>query len=318
MKDQKLILSSSPHIRSEEDVLKIMRAVIYALLPASIASIYFFGLRSLFLILTCVVAAVLTEFVFEKIRKREVTITDSSAIITGLLLALTLPPEFPYFAAVIGAVVAIVIGKQIFGGLGYNIFNPALVGRAFLVAAFPVLMTTWERSLQWLHPTVETITTATPLALMKFEGQSTSYLKLFLGNVSGCIGETSVLALLIGAAFLLYKGYINWRIPTGVLGSVVIFGGLFWLINPAKYPDPLFHLLAGGLIIGAFFMATDLVTTPITQRGCFIFGVGVGALVVLIRLFGGLPEGVMYAILIMNALTPLINRYTRPRIFGQR
>jgi len=237
--------------------------------------------------------------------KSEVTIMDGSAALTGLLLALCLPPSFPFFAAILGSIFAITIGKQIFGGLGYNIFNPALVGRAFLAAAFPVHMTTW------------TVTSATPLAAMKFSHQLTPYWKLLMGNVGGCIGETSALLLLLGGIILTLPGK-RWQIPLSYLGTVFVLGGIFWLINPAQYPDPLFHLLAGGLMLGAWFMLNDPVTSPITKKGMVIFGLGAGILVVVIRLFSGLPEGVMYSILIMNAFVPLINRYTRPRILGRK
>jgi electron transport complex protein RnfD len=223
----------------------------------------------------------------------------------------------PLWAAALGAVVAISLGKQVFGGLGYNIFNPALVGRAFLQSAFPVLMANWEKPLQWLSATVDTTTMATPLALMKFETRMTPYLKLFSGNVGGTLGETSALALLVGGIFLLYKRYIEWRIPLSFLGTVALLSGLLWIVRPHQYGDPLFQLLAGGLILGAFFMATDPVTAPITVKGYWIFGIGAGVLVVTIRCWGGLAEGVMYAILLMNAVTPLINRYTRPAIFGK-
>jgi len=307
---EKLIVSVSPHIISEETVPKVMYGVILALVPAVIASLYFFGVQAIWLIVTCILTALLTEFIFQRLRRKSVTVTDGSAVITGLLLALILPPSFPLWAAVLGAVVAIALGKQIFGGLGHNIFNPALIGRAFLAATFPVLMTTWRSPF-------DAVTTATPLAMMKFEGVKTPYLELFLGSTAGSLGETSSLALLVGAGYLLFKGYIDWRIPASFLSTVAVFGGTFWIINPGEYPNPLFHLLAGGLMLGALFMATDPVTTPVTKRGRWVFGLGAGVLVIIIRLWGGLPEGVMYSILLMNGLTPLINKYTLPRRFGE-
>ncbi|NIO79375.1 MAG: RnfABCDGE type electron transport complex subunit D [Candidatus Aminicenantes bacterium] len=313
-----LVISSSPHILADTGIPQIMRNVIWALLPASFTAVYLFGLRALILIVICVSFSILTEFLFNIGRKKPVSLKDGSAVITGLLLALTLPPAFPPWAAAIGAIAAISLGKQVFGGLGYNIFNPALVGRAFLQAAFPVLITTWSAPRPFGAGTLDAITTATPLAVMKFQHQLTPNLKLFLGNVSGSLGETSVLALLIGAAFLFYKRIIGWRIPVAYLGTVVIVGGFFWLIMPEKCADPLFHLLSGGLILGAFFMATDMVTTPVTPTGRLVFGAGAGVLLVLIRNFGGLTEGVMYSILLMNGLTPLIDQYTRPKIFGSR
>ncbi|MFV1952130.1 MAG: RnfABCDGE type electron transport complex subunit D [Nitrospinota bacterium] len=318
MGDIQFIISSSPHIRSEESIPKIMYSVIIALIPAIAASIFIFGVKALWLIVTCTVVSILTEYIFQKIRKKDVTTIDGSAALAGILLALTLPPGFPYTAAALGSIVAIALGKHIFGGLGYNIFNPALIGRAFLQAAFPVLITTWERPLAWLSEEVDAVTAATPLSMMKFDMKIESLSKMLIGNVGGSLGETSAIALLLGAAFLLYKGYIQWRIPAGIFTSVVIFGGIFWIIDPSKYPDPLFHILAGGMLIGAFFMATDMVTSPITYKGYWIFGIGIGILTIIIRLKGGLPEGVMYSILLMNAITPLINRYTRPRILGRK
>jgi len=314
---EKLIVTPAPHFTTGESIPRIMFTVIAALVPATLAAVYIFGLKTLGLIVACIGAAVLTEVIFQRGRRKKITVADGSAILTGLLLALTLPPRFPYIGAILGSVAAIALGKQIFGGLGYNIFNPALIGRAFLQATFPVWITTWERPFTWLSPNAEAVSTATPLALMKFEAQVTSFSKLFWGNVGGSLGETSALALLLGSIYLVGKRYIEWRVPVSILGTVGIFGGIFWLINPEKYPDPIFHILAGGLILGAFFMATDPVTMPITARGFWVFGIGTGVLVVIIRLWGGLPEGIMYAILLMNAFTPIINRYTRPKAFGR-
>jgi len=238
----------------------------------------------------------------------------------GLLPAMTLPPSLPVGMAVIGAVIAISIGKQVFGGLGHNIFNPALVGRAFLQTAFPVAMTTWMPT---AFMKVNTATFATPLGDLKFgdaiaTGKVASLTDLLWGNVGGSLGETSAIALLIGALFLLYRRAIDWRIPLGILASLSAFTGFFWLISPDKSVSPLFHLLAGGAMIGAFFMATDMVTSPITRLGTWIHAVSIGGVIGLIRLFGGFPEGVMYSILFMNAFVPLLNRYTRPRILGER
>jgi len=311
------IVSHAPHVKEKASVVQMMHLVLLALLPATAAGVFFFGLRALGLIVVCVVTAVLTELVTNKLMKSKTPIKGSGAAVTGLLLALCVSPALPYYAAILGTVVAIIIGKQLFGGLGYNILNPALVGRAFLVAAFPVAFANlWVKPFAYWTG-VEAITSATPLVLMKFDHQMTPYLKLFLGNVSGCIGETSALLLLLGGLFLIWKKVINWQIPASYLGTVAILGGMFWLINPAKYPDPLFHLLAGGLMLGAWFMLTDLVTSPLTKKGMWIFGCGAGILLVIIRLFSGLPGGVMFSILIMNALVPLINRYTRPRILGR-
>lgn len=303
MDKEKLLITSSPHIRDDDTVEKIMYGVVIALIPASLIGVYYFGLHALVLIIASVAAAVATEAVFQKLRNYPVTVSDGSAVITGLLLALNLPPGLPVWMAVIGSVVAIALGKQVFGGLGHNPFNPALIGRAFLVASFPVHMTTW------ISP-VDGTTTATPLGLMKLEGVATDYSSMFIGKIGGCIGETSALAILLGAAYLLYKGYIDWRIPLSYLGTVAVLTAVFG-------QDPIFHLLAGGLMLGAFFMATDMVTSPITKKGRWIFGIGAGIIVVVIRLWGGYPEGVSYSILLMNGVTPLINRYTRPRVFGE-
>ncbi len=310
-----LIITSSPHILKETSIPKIMHTVIMALIPAMAVSIYFFRLRAVIMIVTCTLASMLTEAFFQRLRKRQVTVYDGSAIITGILLALTLPPSFPVFGAVLGAVFAVAIGKQFFGGLGYNIFNPALLGRAFLQATYPVLITTWTEP--FAKKGVDAIATATPLALMKFEGKMVPLLDLFFGNTSGSLGETSALAIIIGGLYLRYKGYINWKLPLGYLGAIFVFGGIFWLINPAKYPVPVFHILAGGAMLGAWFMVTDMVTSPVTVLGQWIFVIGAGFLVVIIRLFGGLPEGVMYSILLMNAIVPLLNRWTKPKIFGE-
>jgi len=302
-------ISSSPHIFSKITVSEIMGGVIIALIPVIVASIYFFGLRAIELILTCVGVSVGTEYFFLKIRKKKIP-REPSAIVTGLLLALILPPGLPLWAAALGAIFSILIVKQIFGGLGYNIFNPALAGRAFLVATYPVLMTTWVQPF-----TLDAVTTATPLGLAKFNSQFTPLLKLFLGNVSGSLGETSALAILIGAGYLFVKKYIDWRIPLSYLSTVIILSGIFYFFNP-HYGPPVFHLLSGGLMLGTFFMATDPVTTPITKTGRWIFGIGAGIIVIIIRNFGGYPEGVMFSILFMNALTPLLNKYLTARVYG--
>jgi len=299
-----LIVSSSPHLHSANKVSTAMRDVCIALLPALVGAVYFFGMAAATVILTCVITALLSEVIAPKIMHREVTISDGSAVVTGLLLAFCLPSTIPLWIAAIGSAVAIIIGKQFFGGLGCNIFNPALIGRAFLVASWPVAMTTWVTPL-------DGVTTATPLGIIK-EGlseQLPSLGQLFMGNVAGCLGETSALALIVGGLYLLYKGHIDWRIPFSYLGTVFV-------VTAVVGADPLFHLLSGGLMLGAFFMATDWVTTPITKKGRLLFGVGCGLLTVLIRLMGGYPEGVCYSILLMNLATPLIDRYTKARVFG--
>jgi electron transport complex protein RnfD len=309
-----LIVSSSPHLLNDESVPKIMHSVVSALLPVCLVSIYFFGLKSLVLILTCLFTSLLTEYLCQRFMGKKVSIADGSAAITGILLALTLPPSFPILGAVLGSVFAIAIGKQIFGGLGLNIFNPALLGRAFLQATYPVLITTWTDP--FVVPTVDAISAATPLALMKFEGVDSSNLEMLFGNVAGSLGETSVIAILIGGLYLRIKGYINWKLPLGYLGTMFIFGGIFYLMDGVKYPDPFFHIFSGGAMLAAWFMITDMVTCPMTAKGQWIFAISAGLIAVIIRLFGGLPEGVMYSILLMNAFVPLINRWTRPKVFG--
>jgi len=311
------VLTSSPHDYKDTSVPKIMWSVIAALMPAVVMSVYYFGWAAVWLLSACTSSALITEILINLLRKRKVTISDGSAAITGILLALTLPPSLPVTSAILGSVFAIAVGKQIFGGLGYNIFNPALIGRAFLQTSFPVAMTTWTFPNTGKYASLDAVTAATPLGQFKFEKISTSIENLITGNIGGSLGETCAVAIIIGGVFLLVKRYADWRIPLSFLGTVFIFGGIFWLFDSANYPDPVFQILSGGLMLGAFFMATDMVTSPVTPRGSWIFGMGAGVLLVIIRFFGGLPEGVMYSILLMNAVTPLINRYTRPKFLGE-
>ncbi|MGI6485314.1 MAG: RnfABCDGE type electron transport complex subunit D [Tepidanaerobacteraceae bacterium] len=321
MVDDRLITTSSPHIHSGESVKNIMLNVVAALMLPLIGGIYFFGFRIISVAIVSVIAAVLTETVFQKLRTRPVTVMDYSAVVTGILLALNLPPGIPLWMAAVGAVVAISLGKQIYGGLGMNPFNPALIGRVFLMISFPVQMTTWInpgvcrtmpilKGVTGATPLPDSISCATPLQIMKMQGIATDYMKLFLGNIGGSIGETSAVLIIVGGLYLLFKGYIDWRVPATYLGTVavlsLIFGG-----------DPIFNLLSGGLMLGAFFMATDMVTSPVSRTGKIIFGIGAGFFTVLIRFFGGYPEGVSFSILLMNAFTPIINRYTVPRIYGE-
>jgi Na+-translocating ferredoxin:NAD+ oxidoreductase subunit D len=305
--DLRLELTASPHLKAQDSTARIMWTVVVTLLPLVAASAWFFGPRALAVIAAAVVGAVLTERLFGP----GGAIRDGSAAITGLLLGLTLPAGFPLWMAALGGAFGIAFGKLIFGGLGQNIFNPALLGRAFLQAAFPVAITTWPAV-----RSVDAISGATPLGLMKFEGEGTGVWSLFLGNTTGSLGETSALLILVGGAYLAWKRYLNWRIPVSILGTVALFSGVLFGLGPDRYPDPFFMLFSGGLMLGAVYMATDMVTSPVTNRGAWIFGIGIGALVVLIRVWGGLPEGVMYAILFMNALVPFINRATQPRVFG--
>lgn len=321
MPNSEYIVRSSPHFKDQDSVPKIMYTVVIALLPAMFASVYFFRFRAVTLYIACLAACLATEAIFLWLRKKPFqSLWDGSAVITALLLAMTLPPGLSLELAVIGSVVAIAIGKQVFGGLGHNIFNPALVGRAFLQTAFPVAMTTW---IPPVTQHLDTATFATPLGNLKFQeavlqGILAPIKDLFWGNTGGCMGETSAAALLLGALILLYKKTIDWRIPTGIIFALSAFTGIFWIVNPDKYATPVFHILAGGLMIGAFFMATDMVSSPITPKGTWIYAVGIGLFVGLIRLFGGFAEGVMYSILFMNTFVPLLNRSFRPRILGER
>jgi electron transport complex protein RnfD len=308
----KLIVSTSPHLHKADSASKIMWVVVLSLLPAGIAGVFIFGINALWVTLIGIVSALVAEAVLQVLTKRKVTILDGSAFLTGLLLAYNLPPKVPFWLPIIGSFFAIAIGKQAFGGLGQNIFNPALVGRVFLMASWPKYMTTFIKPQNY-----DALTSATPLALLK-EGkvmENISKWDLFWGIRGGCIGEVCIFALLLGAAFLFLKGYISWHIPI----TYIITVGLFTYIFGPKglfSGDWLFHILSGGLVLGAFFMATDYVTSPLTRKGQIIFGLGCGLLTAVIRLWGGYPEGASYAILMMNAATPIIDRYTRNRIYG--
>ncbi len=317
--NESFIVSIGPHIKDRISTKHIMWAVIFALAPAGIAGIFIFGVNSLLVIIAGIAGAVVTEVLMLAVRKRDIgAVWDGSAVLTGLLLAYNLPPQSPLWMPVAGSFFAIAIGKQVFGGLGHNIFNPALAGRAFLMLSWPVYMTTWQNP-GWK---VDAVTGATPLALYK-EGQAVvmkgvSYWDLFIGSRGGCIGEVSVIALLIGAAYLLVKKYISWHIPFTYITTVAVMS---WAFNGKAglfTGDALFFTLAGGLILGAFFMATDYVTSPLSPRGKVVFGIGCGLLTFVIRKFAGYPEGVSYAILIMNSATPIIDRYTFPKWFGWR
>ena len=325
MKD-KFIVSASPHLHKDESVSKIMWMVVISLIPAGLAGVFIFGLNAFWLIVLGIVSALFTEAVLQILTKRKITALDGSAFITGLLLAYNLPAHVPFWLPIVGSFFSVAIGKQVFGGLGQNIFNPALVGRVFLMASWPKYMTAFTKPF-------DAVTSATPLALLK-EGKlieniswlwlseakplpSGLYLDLFLGKRGGCIGEVCILALLIGAAFLFIRGYISWHIPI----TYVFTAGLLTYMFGAKgllQGDWLFHILSGGLILGAFFMATDYVTSPLTRKGQIIFGIGCGIITAVIRLWGGYPEGASYAILMMNAATPIIDRYTKSRVYGTK
>jgi electron transport complex protein RnfD len=324
MSAEKLVVTASPHIRSVDSVPRIMWNVVASLVPVVIAAAWFFGVSALLQVATAVLVSVLVE----RATGKGGAIADGSATITGLLLGLSLPAGLPLWMTALGAAFAIIFGKQIWGGLGQNVFNPALMGRAFLQAAFPVAITTWPSvvgtffslrgdlfAMPLTHARTDAVTSATPLGLLKFEGKGTGLVDLVVGNTGGSLGETAALVILAGGLYLAWRGYLNWRIPVSVLVSVATLSAVIHLVDATK-PDPLFMLFSGGLMLGAVYMATDMVTSPITNSGKWIFGAGIGALVVIIRVWGGLPEGVMYAILFMNALTPFINRATQPRVFG--
>ncbi|HPW69592.1 MAG TPA: RnfABCDGE type electron transport complex subunit D [Deltaproteobacteria bacterium] len=318
-------VSSSPHVHSTEDVPWIMRQVIYALIPGALVGVYFFGIPALRVIAVAIVSCVVMEALWQKLTASPVTIKDGSAVLTGLLLAMNLPSGAPWWLVVIGSLVAIIIAKQLFGGIGNNPFNPALVGRVFLLISFPVAMTTWPEPRSFFSQAADAATGATPLGALKtaiFEhgtitaAPGMNLMDPFLGNVGGSLGEISALALILGGIYLIARRIITWHIPVVYIATVAVLTGILWLINPDVYANPAFHLVAGGLMLGAFFMATDMVTSPITNTGKVVFAIGCGVITVVIRLWGGYPEGVSFAILIMNAFVPLINRATKPAKFG--
>ena len=331
MRKLTLNISTSPHLVKGLSTDTIMKHVVLALIPAASFGVYAFGISTLLVLLTSTFSAVLTEHVLCKLAKKESTISDYSAAITGLLLGMTLPPNFPLWMAFVGSVISISLGKFIFGGLGYNVFNPALVGRAVLQAAFPVAITSWYPIFEpdrfthisssvltfpFMQPNVDVMSGATPLSAFKFDHVGTQVYDLMIGFCSGSAGETSTILLILGGLYLALRKMLNWRIPVSILLTVFIFSGTMFLIDPSRYPSPLFTLFSGGLMLGAIFMATDMVASPITSLGVWIYGCIIGLLVVTIRLWGGLPEGVMYAILLANAISPHIDNLIRPRVYG--
>jgi electron transport complex protein RnfD len=332
-KEHELIVTVSPHIKSEETTSRIMWSVNISLLPATVMGAYFFGPKAIFILVLSIISAVLFEYIYLKGLKKKVAISDGSAFLTGLLLGMNLPASVPFYIPIIGSFVAVVITKQLFGGLGFNVFNPALIGRAFLLISFPKLMTIWTKP-DAAFVSLDAKTTATPLGILKEEGiaklievfgdKMNLYMELLKGHRAGSIGETSAIALLIGAAFLLYRRYITWHIPFSFLGTAALIAWIFGGKNPETGKmllfagDPILHLISGGMILGAFFMATDYVTCPSVKKGQILFGIGCGFLTMLIRLKGGYPEGVMFAILIMNCFSPLIDRRFKTKVFGAK
>lgn len=303
------IMSSSPHVRSSETTSRIMRDVMIALLPATAFGVYIFGLNALMVVLFSVVFAMLTEAVIQRLMHKKVTVSDGSAAVTGLLLALNLPPSVPFWIPILGSVFAIAIVKQAFGGLGHNFINPALAARAFLLASWPTLMTTWT------IPGADAVSSATPLGALKMGEALSSYQDMFIGNIGGCIGETSAIALIIGGLYLIARRVIDPRIPVVYIGTVALFT---WVAGPQGLftGDALYHILGGGLMLGAFFMATDYTTSPMSGTGKIVFAAGCGVLTSVIRLWGGYPEGVSYSILLMNLVVPLIDKAFVPKRFG--
>ncbi len=314
----KLIISPAPHIHSGDSISKNMYAVLLALVPAYLVGLYFFGIGAFVVSITAVLSCIIFEFLIQKfIFKTTTTIHDGSAMLTGLLLAFNLPSNLPIWIIIIGALVAIGIGKMSFGGLGNNPFNPALVGRVFLLISFPVQMTTWPKPIPFNTSYLDAETAATPLAMIKYNfGNLPEKMDLLIGNMGGSIGEVSAIALILGGIYLLIKRVITWHIPVSMLVTTFLFTGILHLINPSLYVSPDIHLLTGGLLLGAIFMATDYATSPMNTVAQFVYGIGIGLITVTIRLFGAYPEGVSFAILIMNGVTPLLNLYVKPKRFG--
>lgn len=327
---KKLLISPAPHLHGKESTRGLMRDVIIALVPALLASIYFFGFSAIKLALVGIVSCVLVEYVIQKyVTKTKITISDYSAVVTGLLLALNLPPNSPWWIVFIGSVVAIGVAKMTFGGIGQNIFNPALVGRVFLLVSFPVIMTDWTIPVSWFREGIDVSSGATALSMVKeglaqgltidqiFAANNFSYFQMLFGKIGGSVGEVSALALIVGMVYLLIRRVIKPHIPFSIICTVIVFTGIFWLIDPQQYADPLFSILTGGILLGSIFMATDYVTSPMSKSGMILYGVGIGIITVLIRYFGSYPEGISFAILIMNACVPLINKFMLPERFGK-
>jgi len=317
---EKLIISPAPHIHGGDTVSKNMYGVLIALIPALLASLYFFGLGALIVTVTSVVACVVFEYLIQRfLLKGAKTIFDGSAALTGVLLAFNLPSNLPIWIIIIGALVAIGIGKMSFGGLGNNPFNPALVGRVFLLISFPVQMTTWPVVEPLSTSYLDAATGATVLSMIN-EGGATlpAITDMLIGKMQGSLGEVSAIALLIGLVYMLIKKIITWHIPVSIFVTIIVFAGILHLVDPQTYVSPITHLLTGGIMLGAIFMATDYVTSPMNPRGMWIYGVGIGLLTIIIRTWGAYPEGVSFAILIMNGFTPLINYYVKPKRFGEK
>jgi len=324
-----LNVSPSPHTHGKESTQKLMFNVVLALIPALFTSIFYFGVGAIIVTATSVISCLIFEYLIQRfILKKPVSITDGSAIVTGILLAFNLPSNLPVLIVIIGSFISIAVAKMTFGGLGNNPFNPALVGRVFMLISFPVQMTSWPVPAGFATGYTDATTGATPLAIIKEglkNGEPLSQLmdkiptpaQMFMGDMGGSMGEVAAIALLIGFVYLLYKKVITWHVPVSVVGSIAIFTAILWLVNPEQNANPMFHILAGGVLLGAIFMATDYVTSPMVPKSMIIYGCGIGIITVIIRVFGAYPEGVSFAILIMNAFVPLLNAYIKPKRFGE-
>ncbi|MER0279988.1 RnfABCDGE type electron transport complex subunit D [Clostridioides difficile] len=321
--ENKLIVSSSPHVRSNEDTSYIMKQVIIALLPAAVAGVYFFRLNALSAMFFCILGTVGTEFLYQKFMKQKSTIGDFSAVVTGLLLAFNVPASLPWWMCLVGGIFAILVVKMVFGGIGCNFVNPALAARAFLLASFPVAMTAWTQpGVNWIGKNLDAVSTATPLSFLKngaagladISSNGISLADMMIGNIGGCIGETSAILLLLGGVYLMYKGIINYVIPVFYIATVFI---LTFLLGGFNINFAIYQLFAGGLMLGGFFMLTDYTTSPMTKKGQIIYAVLAGLITTVIRMYGGYPEGVSYSILLVNCLAPLIDKFVRNRVFGE-
>ena len=321
--EKKLIVSSSPHVRSNEDISYIMKQVIIALIPAALSSLYFFRLNALSVMFFCILGTVGSEFLYQKITKKESTIGDFSAVVTGLLLAFNVPASLPWWMCLAGGAFAIIVVKMVFGGIGNNFINPALGARAFLLASFPVAMTNWTNpGIKWIGSNIDAVTTATPLSFLKIGALGVNDLTanginmtdMILGNIGGCIGETSTILIVLGGVYLIYKGIIDYIIPVFYIGIVFI---LTFILGDFSINFALYEIFAGGLMLGGFFMLTDYTTSPMNKKGQIIYALLAGVITVVIRLYGGYPEGVSYSILLANVATPLIDKYVSNRVFGE-
>ncbi|MDR0879523.1 MAG: RnfABCDGE type electron transport complex subunit D [Clostridioides sp.] len=322
--ENKLIVSSSPHIRSNEDTSYIMKQVLIALIPATVAGIYFFRLSALCAMVFCILGAVGSEFIFEKLTKKKSTIGDFSAVVTGLLLAFNVPASLPWWMCLIGGAFAVVVVKMVFGGIGNNFLNPALAARAFLLASFPVAMTAWTKpgAINWIGSNIDAVSTATPLSFLKHGAAGVGELTqtgvalkdLIIGNVGGSLGETSAILIIIGGLYLMYKGIINYVMPCVYIATIFV---LTFIFSGFSFNFAIYELFAGGLMLGAFFMLTDYTTSPMTTKAQIIYALIAGVLATVIRMYGGYPEGVSYSILLANVLTPLLDKYVKRRTFGE-